>query len=1365
PSTEGDGDGGGGDRGPSDPSPASSRPSRRARRLHDLLALGEVESALRSGSSPSSEGSPRGGGEGPPSSGAGTDGGGGEGGKGDGGGDGRDDDDDDGGGGGGSDPLSLRLPLLLRHLSAATRPRAQAGAGGLLASNANGAAATIALLEDVATIRPDAEGVEALVASAVPRLCEEVCGGLEAPRRKRRGGRLSARSRRRGGAGGGTFEERDARSLDAALYRLDDPAKAKASRKRRAEGEEPPPKRPKRADDDGDDDDPTMEKMQMVIDLLERGGNDEKGGAAGGGEEELVEDDGASPSASSAAAAARAFDDDSRESSARRTLRELLVLVRSSLATSAGAADAAGGAAGGGDGDEDDDDEGHPAASSHPKKPHRFLAETGFEAPALALKPDWILAEAEEGTSSRGGGGRSSRPVVVVPALMQHATILRHDHVANALCRAMAPQAPSLIEAMAANCPAASQSLLRGCIAAHRLAKKFESLASDAADADGSSDLSDAKSIVETSLEATRRLMALSRREALGAVRALRDERVMDGLVLSALMEHDPVGAASFVVEKLTSPPEVVATGPATAKQDSDGGRARSSDEERPKPTLRERTNLGRPGDASGAIPVPSRFREELVRDGSLAENALRFLCRRICSLREEGDKTNESLGEATLFVRAFAVLMHSIGTGEGASMQSGSEIVEDAVIAMGQLSIDNEPGRDLPTRSSKDNIFKTATCATIVACGAIAHEETAKARIGCLQGLLQRPSSVESIVFSSRLAGFIISNDSTSLGRVVFEIISSREGNFDPDQMTRLECLVQNMSSNSEKGRLKSIHDKGLTVNSIVHDPIVAVEAMGQSSSQPANELDDLMKTIFADPDICAKIIQHPHAPALVGESVKMLLSRPAPHIPLVLPLSLERLSHSLPWDELNIDKGMACKLLSLFVFQLLYALDFLNQQPHSPFVINPRLFPLKDTLAYLDSHNKSGNGQKSKGFKKMSSALKALLSKHCPDILLALEDDAHFHQENDAPVLNRSLDIVVKPSMVCEAIRDCLNNNAIDSSGLRAEQMFMLCRSVYPCLEVDVAAVGAMLASNKSQPKFYSYVALAKDPLVLLKARARVWKCRGIRCILLLILRDLMNANECMAIQTSETESVASEYLTARDTIIVRCIVFACASGFVFGECDASKILHSRHCMISVNMIRSVISKQRGVVAALIKQDLPENCIDWMVEFVPECLLDAPIIASLLAEKGLLTASERLSAASSALQIAVAHSSRGEAVAKSLISAATAVLLDSFALAIGPIGVPVSILREESGRDVTNVCREKMFRMINTLSRISPLSTDMRNEASITLSKIAALCKNENAVGGVSGIAASRRKAILKEIWECCVQANTALGGAMQM
>lgn len=167
-----------------------------------------------------------------------------------------------------------------------------------------------------------------------------------------------------------------------------------------------------------------------------------------------------------------------------------------------------------------------------------------------------------------------------------------------------------------------------------------------------------------------------------------------------------------------------------------------------------------------------------------------------------------------------------------------------------------------------------------------------------------------------------------------------------------------------------------------------------------------------------------------------------------------------------------------------------------------------------------------------------------------------------------------------------------------------------------------------------------------------------------------------------------------------------------------------------------------------------------------MPEALFDGPVICSLVSEKGLLTATERLSAACTGLQIAVSHSHMDEEIVSKLVAASTAVLLDSFTLVIGPIGVPVSILREENGRDATNVvCREKMFRMIKTMASICPNDNDLKNEASITLSKIAAMCKSENSVGGVGGTAANRRKAVLKEIWEACLLANTALGGTMQM
>lgn len=57
---------------------------------------------------------------------------------------------------------------------------------------------------------------------------------------------------------------------------------------------------------------------------------------------------------------------------------------------------------------------------------------------------------------------------------------------------------------------------------------------------------------------------------------------------------------------------------------------------------------------------------------------------------------------------------------------------------------------------------------------------------------------------------------------------------------------------------------------------------------------------------------------------------------------------------------------------------------------------------------------------------------------------------------------------------------------------------------------------------------------------------------------------------------------------------------------------------------------------MTVLIRQGLPEKCIDWIVEFIPDCLSDGPIITALLLDKSLLSAKERFNAASAGLQIA---------------------------------------------------------------------------------------------------------------------------------
>ena len=524
----------------------------------------------------------------------------------------------------------------------------------------------------------------------------------------------------------------------------------------------------------------------------------------------------------------------------------------------------------------------------------------------------------------------------------------------------------------------------------------------------------------------------------------------------------------------------------------------------------------------------------------------------------------------------------------------------------------------------------------------------------------------------------------------------------------------------------------------------------------------EDLIKAVFADPILCDEVIQIPRTGDWVKECIKMLVRRSntdddvavprAPIIPIVMPLSLENLSYKIPWEKIESD-AQSKKLLSQFILQLVYALEFLEYQPLSPFAVNPRSFPLKESLDFLDTcqniHNRENPGS-------LRVLLAKLISKQCPDIMHNKEDKHEPLLVSDRHTFN--------PMAIYESIRNCIDGDAHQSE-LNVEEIYLLSRSIYPSLDVNVEAVKAILASDDSRPKYYSYLALCKDPLVLLKARASVWKLYDVRNILLRILESLMSANECIAMQSSVNEDVALEYLTARDTIIVRCIVFACASGF-FDECGRQGTAHVRHCMRCVHMVRSIITKRRGIIAALVKQGLPENCIDWIVEFVPESFSDAPIIIALLAEKGLLTATERLTAASAGLQLAVVLSPQGEQIGKDLITASATVLLESFALVIGFIGVPVSVLREENGQDVTYVCRKAMFRMLETFSSINPQNLDLKREACIALSKMSALCISENnAVGGIPGVAATRRKALLKDIWEKCIQANSVLGGVTQM
>jgi hypothetical protein len=180
---------------------------------------------------------------------------------------------------------------------------------------------------------------------------------------------------------------------------------------------------------------------------------------------------------------------------------------------------------------------------------------------------------------------------------------------------------------------------------------------------------------------------------------------------------------------------------------------------------------------------------------------------------------------------------------------------------------------------------------------------------------------------------------------------------------------------------------------------------------------------------------------------------------------------------------------------------------------------------------------------------------------------------------------------------------------------------------------------------------------------------------------------------------------------------------------------------------MIRSLVANQAGLVAMLAKSGLPDDIVDWLVDFCPESINDADAFLALLSDRSSLTAAERLQVADVALRVSIAFGDELET--KNLIGASLNQVLSAFSLILGPVGVPVNaLIEDESGLDRTQTCRKATFRILSALQNVRFSQTGLRNECTIALSKLGAMCKAEST--GVTGVYASRRKALLKEIWE---------------
>jgi hypothetical protein len=271
------------------------------------------------------------------------------------------------------------------------------------------------------------------------------------------------------------------------------------------------------------------------------------------------------------------------------------------------------------------------------------------------------------------------------------------------------------------------------------------------------------------------------------------------------------------------------------------------------------------------------------------------------------------------------------------------------------------------------------------------------------------------------------------------------------------------------------------------------------------------------------------------------------------------------------------------------------------------------------------------------------------------------------------------------------------------------------------------------------------------------KLWQIVGLRRIVLSVMRSLLDTNAAILYRESPSASAAAELLSCRNLIVMRAVLVA-----VSGSDDINNQEHVSHvCSMTTHFLRMLVAKNRGLMAALVRQSpgLPDSVVDWLVEFVPETMDDSKSLLNVLSERGSL--STRLNASAAILRFAIAHGHSQEDVTEQLVYAALAQLVSSFFLVLGPVGVPVNVLiGEDSGIDVTQTSRMATFRMLRSLVNVrGRLRPALRNECALALNKLAGLCKGENLLTGVAGAVLSRRKNLLRDMYDQITKAANAI------